>query len=83
MALWSELAGRGLAPGTRARSRDPGVAELARAMVALGTESQVLARIREHLEAGADHVCLQMLGEDFIEVPSGQWREFAPAIREL
>jgi probable F420-dependent oxidoreductase len=33
------------------------------ALVAHGSASQVAARLREHLDAGADHVCVQLLTE--------------------
>ncbi|GLY67352.1 LLM class F420-dependent oxidoreductase [Amycolatopsis taiwanensis] len=33
-------------------------------MVAWGTPESIAARLNEHLEAGADHVCVQALGDD-------------------
>ncbi|RCW45230.1 putative F420-dependent oxidoreductase [Halopolyspora algeriensis] len=51
------------------------------ALVAWGDVDTVLRRVREHHEAGADHVALQVLtGSD--ELPREQWRELAPAVRE-
>ncbi|MEU7764872.1 LLM class F420-dependent oxidoreductase [Nocardia sp. NPDC049190] len=36
------------------------------AVVAHGTPEQVVARLTEHLDAGADHVGLQVLGDDYL-----------------
>ena len=46
------------------------------AMVAGGDEDAVAARVRAHLDAGADHVCVQVLGADL----PGSWRRLAPAL---
>jgi probable F420-dependent oxidoreductase len=43
--------------------RDGGSDALIDALVAHGTGEQVAARVGAHLEAGADHVCLQLLTE--------------------
>jgi hypothetical protein len=40
----------------------------------------VLARIDEHRQAGADHVCLQLLGGDLSNPPLDDWRRLAPAV---
>jgi len=37
----------------------------------------VLARIEDHLDAGADHVCLQVLGSDLFTAPFEEWRQLA------
>jgi probable F420-dependent oxidoreductase len=42
---------------------DAGSDVLVDALVGHGDESAVVARLREHLDAGADHVCLQLLVE--------------------
>lgn len=42
--------------------RKPGSDKLIDAVVAHGTPEQVAARLTEHLEAGADHVAIQVLG---------------------
>ena len=49
------------------------------AVVAHGDAEQVAARVREHLEAGADHVAVQMLttGEGF---PLDEYRELASVL---
>jgi probable F420-dependent oxidoreductase len=46
------------------------------ALVAWGDEDAVRARVEEHLAAGADHVCVQAVGED----PLGDLRRLAPAV---
>jgi len=53
---------------------------LAEALVAWGDETAILGRVREHLDAGADHVCVQALMESPFEVPAEPWRELAPAL---
>jgi probable F420-dependent oxidoreductase len=49
------------------------------AIVAWGDVDTVAARIREHLDAGADHVLIQPLGAD-IDAALGQLEALAPAI---
>jgi probable F420-dependent oxidoreductase len=48
-------------------------------IVAWGTIDKVVGRIDEHLAAGADHVCVQVLRGDR-EIPLPEWRELAPAL---
>jgi probable F420-dependent oxidoreductase len=60
-----------------------GSERLCDALVAHGDEASVLARVREHLDAGADHVCLQVLGSDFGQVPLEEWRHLAPVVTSL
>ncbi|AHI01100.1 LLM class F420-dependent oxidoreductase [Kutzneria viridogrisea] len=43
--------------------------------VAWGDENVVADRLRQHFDAGADHVCLQVLGAS---LPREQWRRLAP-----
>jgi probable F420-dependent oxidoreductase len=43
-----------------------------------GSAADVAARVREHREAGADHVALQALGAD--GVPAGEWQALADAL---
>ncbi len=50
------------------------------AMVVHGDEGDVLARIREHREAGANHVCLQVLGDELMTTPLDEWRRLAPVV---
>lgn len=60
-----------------------GSERLCDALVAQGDEASVLARVREHLDAGADHVCLQILGADFGQVPLEEWRRLASVVTSL
>lgn len=53
------------------------------ALVAWGDEAAVAARVREHLDAGADHVCVQVLGDGPLDPPREDWRRLAPALLEL
>ncbi len=57
-----------------------GSPRLVDALVALGDEEAVRARVRAHLDAGADHVCLQLLGEHPLAAPVDGWRALAPAL---
>ena len=51
------------------------------ALVAWGDEDAILRRVDEHLDAGADHVCLQVLtGGDTGEHPMQQWRRLGAAL---
>ncbi len=47
------------------------------ALVAYGTLDEIVARLREHHAAGADHVCIQVIGAP--DLPAA-WRELAPAL---
>jgi len=49
-------------------------------VVAWGDLSAIGARVREHLDAGADHVCIQVLGEDRTTLPMAQWREIGATL---
>ena len=57
-----------------------GSERLVDALVTIGDERAVLERAREHLDAGADHVCLQVLGPSPGDVPLDDWRRLAPAL---
>jgi probable F420-dependent oxidoreductase len=50
------------------------------ATVAWGDVDQIAARVREHVDAGADHVSLQVVGEDDLDVCLPELRELAPAL---
>jgi probable F420-dependent oxidoreductase len=53
--------------------------KLLAALVAWGSPDDIATRVREHRDAGADHVCIQVLGvED--RFPRAEWRELAPAL---
>lgn len=49
------------------------------ALVAHGSPDVVVSRLHEHLHAGADHVCLQVLGPPGA-VPRQEWRVLASAL---
>jgi probable F420-dependent oxidoreductase len=53
------------------------------AVVAWGDVDRIANRVREHLNAGADHVCVQVVGEDEDDVCLPQLRELAPALLDL
>jgi hypothetical protein len=48
-----------------------------------GTLDTIRKRIQEHYDAGASHVCVQVLTEDFVSLPSAEWRELATLIPEF
>jgi probable F420-dependent oxidoreductase len=50
------------------------------AIVAWGDEDAVVARVKAHHDAGADHVCVQHLVERAGEVPIEAWRRLADAL---
>lgn len=50
------------------------------AIVAWGTIDDIAARVRAHHDAGANHVCLQVLDPDPRALPLRQWRELAAAL---
>ncbi len=49
------------------------------AVVAWGNGRTVQKRVQEHLDAGADHVCVQLLTEE-AGLPRAGWRELAAAV---
>ena len=53
------------------------------AIVAWGSTDTILARITDHFAAGADHVCVQVLGETPGVLPMREWQELADATRGL
>ena len=53
------------------------------ALVVMGDEDDVVRRVREHLEAGASHVCVQVLGATAFDVARDDWRRLAPALADL
>lgn len=52
-------------------------------VVARGGVDAIVERVKAHLDAGADHVCIQPLIEDQGRFPLAELRELAPALREL
>jgi probable F420-dependent oxidoreductase len=59
---------------------DGGSDRLVDAIVAWGTIDDVLARVDAHHDAGADHVCVQVLGTNLLEVPEQAWRDLGAAV---
>ena len=51
------------------------------AVVVWGNLEAILRRIKAHHDAGADHVCVQVLDPDPRQLPMPQWRELAAALR--
>jgi probable F420-dependent oxidoreductase len=58
---------------------DGGSRRLIDALVAWGDEGEIAARVNEHRDAGADHVCVQVLSNEGW-FPLKAWRELAPAL---
>jgi probable F420-dependent oxidoreductase len=50
------------------------------AIVVWGDAGAIRARVKAHHDAGADHVCVQVLDPDPAALPMRQWRELAPAL---
>jgi probable F420-dependent oxidoreductase len=65
----------GFGPEERA---DGGSDRMVDAVVAWGGPEHIMERVRAHLEAGADHVCLQVLESDPNALPMVGWRALAP-----
>jgi probable F420-dependent oxidoreductase len=53
---------------------------LVHALVAIGDVDAVVRRVDEHLAAGADHVCVEVLTGDDTTLPLEAWRRLAPAL---
>jgi probable F420-dependent oxidoreductase len=69
----------GLGPEEQA---DGGSDRLVDAVVAWGGPEAIVQRVRAHLDAGADHVCVQVLDPDPNGLPMASWRALAPALLE-
>ena len=54
---------------------DGGSDRLIDAVIPHGSAEQIAEVVRAHLDAGADHVCLQALGEEGI--PEASWTKLA------
>jgi probable F420-dependent oxidoreductase len=59
---------------------DGGSEHLVDAVVAWGDEAAIAQRVDEHLAAGADHVCLQVIGAGDGEPPRAEWRALAEVL---
>lgn len=53
------------------------------AIVPRGSIDTIVSRIREHLDAGADHVCVQVLTATPGVLPMREWEELADAVRNI
>jgi probable F420-dependent oxidoreductase len=58
---------------------DGGSDRLIEAVIPWGDAETIARRVHEHLDAGADHVCVQAVA-DFGGFPLAQYRELAPAL---
>jgi probable F420-dependent oxidoreductase len=52
------------------------------AVIPSGDAPAIAARVREHLDAGADHVCIQVVA-GYQEFPLAAYRELAPALMSI
>ena len=59
---------------------DGGSDRLVDTLVAWGDVDAIRARVRAHLDAGADHVAVQVLTPERGALPLDEWRELAPAL---
>lgn len=50
------------------------------AIVAWGSVDTIAQRVRDHREAGASHVCIQVLQAEATAVPMAAWRDLAAAL---
>jgi probable F420-dependent oxidoreductase len=75
-AAWDRA---GLGPEEQAEG---GSDRLVDAVVAWGGPEVISDRVRAHLDAGADHVCVQVLDPDYNGLPMTSWRALAPALLE-
>jgi probable F420-dependent oxidoreductase len=58
--------------------------KLVDAIVGWGDEDAIVARVQAHLDAGADHVCVQVLRpDDATALPMEEWRTLAEPLRSL
>jgi probable F420-dependent oxidoreductase len=66
---------------TEADVADGGSDRLVDHVVAWGDEAAIASRVQAHLDAGADHVCVQVIGgADAAVLPRAEWRALAPAL---
>jgi probable F420-dependent oxidoreductase len=54
--------------------------ELVDAIVARGDPETIMQRVQEHLDAGADHVCIQDLTDTPAAIPMAGWRQLATVL---
>ncbi|QUQ68887.1 TIGR03620 family F420-dependent LLM class oxidoreductase [Kutzneria sp. CA-103260] len=66
---------------TDADFADGGSDRLVDAITVVGDVDAIAQRVRQHLDAGANHVCIQVLTADSPRLPRAEWRELAGLIR--
>jgi probable F420-dependent oxidoreductase len=59
---------------------DGGSDRLVDALIGWGDEAAIAARVQQHRDAGADHVCVQVLTSDPRALPVAEWRTLAPVL---
>jgi probable F420-dependent oxidoreductase len=59
---------------------DGGSDRLIDALVVWGDEATIAKRVQEHRDAGASHVCIQVLTENPRALALDEWRILAPAL---
>ena len=52
-------------------------------VVVQGDVGTIVARVREHLDAGADHVCVQLRAPDPTDLSIDAYRELAAGLGDL
>ena len=60
--------------------RDGGSDRVADGIVAWGDEAAIVRRLQEHWDAGADHVCVQVLTAEPATLPRTEWKRLAAAV---
>ena len=65
---------------TESDFKDGGSNRLIDSIIAWGDLNAIRKRIQEHHDAGADHVCIQVLTADDKTVPMREWKELAAAL---
>jgi probable F420-dependent oxidoreductase len=73
---WNNLMRLGF---TEADRENGGSDRLVDAIVVWGTAQQVADRVKQHQDAGADHVCVQVLRDD-VAIPEREWRELGQVL---
>jgi probable F420-dependent oxidoreductase len=68
---------------TEADLADGGSDHLVDGIIAWGDIAAIAGRVKEHLDAGADHVCLQVLTDAPGAYPIPQWRQLAAIVSGL
>lgn len=59
---------------------DGGSDRLIDALVVWGDEASIESRVKEHRDAGASHICIQVLTDSPGSLPLDQWRVLAPVL---